>query len=191
MSVTRPAEPRLPVLSDDQLTEEQAEVLEPVRGFQGGTLNLFATLVHHPKLLKRWRVFGAHVLFKSTLSPRERELLILRTAWNCRASYEWGHHVEIGRGVGLTDTEIDNVPAGPDAGIWSAGERALLAAADELHSDQCISDATWAVLGADHSPDQLIDIIFTVGQYTVVSMALNSLGVPLEEGVPDLPGEPA
>ncbi len=188
MTTPRPTEPRLPVLADDQLTEDQAEVLAPVRGFQGGTLNIFATLVHHPKLLKRWRVFGTHVLVKSTLSPRERELLILRTAWNCQASYEWGHHVEIGREAGLTDAEIDSVTTAPVAGPWSEAERALLTAADELHTDQCISDATWDALRADHSDEQLIDIIFTVGQYTVVSMALNSLGVPLEEGVTGFPG---
>ena len=53
-------------------------------------LNIFATLAHHPKLLKRWLVFGNHVLAKSTLPARDRELLILRTGWRCRRAVRVG-----------------------------------------------------------------------------------------------------
>src|SRR5215813_10852378 len=92
----------------------------------GKPLNIFATLAHHPGLMKRWLVFGTHVLAKSTLPARDRELAILRIGWLCRAEYEWGQHVQIARGVGIADDEIERVAAGPDAPGWSAGEAALL-----------------------------------------------------------------
>ncbi|HVR30424.1 MAG TPA: carboxymuconolactone decarboxylase family protein [Thermoanaerobaculia bacterium] len=153
----------------------------------GRVLNIFRTLAHHPKLLKRWTVFGNHVLFKSTLPPRERELVILRIGWLCRSEYEWGQHVRIGREAGLTDEEIRRIPIGPDAKDWSPSDADLLRAADELHHDSRISDATWERLAARYDRQQMLDLVFAVGQYTLVSMVLNSCGVELDPGVEGFP----
>jgi alkylhydroperoxidase family enzyme len=177
----RPTRPRLAPLDDAALDAEVRAAFGP-----GPVLNIFRTLAHHPKLLKRWLVFGNHVLAKSTLAARERELVILRTGWLCRAEYEWGQHVGIGRAAGLTEDEIRRIGEGPAAG-WDGRDRALLQAADELHGDACIADATWAVLATHYDPPQLLDLIFTIGQYTLVSMALNSLGVQREPGLPGFP----
>ncbi len=178
----RPAKPRLEPLP---LEEIDADTRERFGG--GPMLNIFRTLAHHPKLLKRWLVFGNHVLAKSTLAPRERELAILRVGWLCRAEYEWGQHVLIARAEGVSDDEVARIAAGPDAAGWSERERALLRAVDELHADACIADATWADLADHYDTQQVLDLIFTVGQYTLVSMALNSLGVRPEPGAPRLP----
>jgi alkylhydroperoxidase family enzyme len=147
------------------------------------TLNVFATLAHHPKLLKRWLVFGNHVLAKSTLPARDRELLILRTGWNCRAPYEWGQHVAIARGIGISDDEIERVAAGPDADGWSEADALLLRAADELHTEQTLSDPTYAALAARYDAQGLLDVVFTVGQYHLVSIALNTFRVERDDGV--------
>jgi 4-carboxymuconolactone decarboxylase len=152
----------------------------------GGTLNIFATLAHHPKLLKRWLVFGNHVLAKSTLAPRDRELLILRTGWNCSSPYEWGQHVEIARRLGVDDVEIARIAAGPDEHGWSDWDATLLRAADELHTASCIAQTTWEALATRYDEQQLLDLIFCVGQYHVVSMALNSCRVQRDDGVDEL-----
>jgi alkylhydroperoxidase family enzyme len=178
--------PRVAPLPREQWNDEVREILDATQ-MGGRVLNIFQTLAHHPKLMKRWLVFGNHVLFKSTLSPRERELLILRTGWNCRAEYEWGQHVVIGKQVGISDAEIERIARGPDAPGWDAFEAVLLRAADELHRDSRIGDATWSALSRRYDTQQLVDLIFTVGQYTLVSMALNSLGVQLDEGIPGFP----
>jgi alkylhydroperoxidase family enzyme len=153
----------------------------------GPVLNIFRTLAHHPKLLKRWLVFGNHVLAKSSIGAREREMAILRTGHRCRAGYEWGQHVPIGLASGLGEDEIARIAEGPDAPGWSDLDRAILRAADELHDDQFVSDATWDALSAHWNVQQLMDLVFAVGQYTLVSMALNTLGVQLEEGAPEMP----
>lgn len=178
--------PRIPPLPDAEWDAEVRDLLASTQ-MGGRVLNIFRTLAHHPKLLKRWLVFGTHVLGKSTLGPRERELLILRTGWNCRSEYEWGQHVVIGRLLGLTDDEITRITAGPDAAGWDPFEATLLRAADELHRDQCISDTTWRALAARYDTQQLLDVIFCVGQYTLVSMALKSCGVELDEGIAGFP----
>jgi 4-carboxymuconolactone decarboxylase len=181
------SDPRIPPRPESDWDDDTRDLMAGLLTGPGGqTLNIFATFAHHPKLLKRWLVFGNHVLAKSTLTPRERELLILRTAWNCRADYEWGQHVAIAREAGVSDADIDRV-AVADTGQWDAADSVLLRAADELHADSRIGDATWNALAYRHDTQQLLDIIFTVGQYHLVAFALNSLRVQREPGVGGLP----
>jgi 4-carboxymuconolactone decarboxylase len=177
---------RIPPLEERAWNEETREVLSGLA--QGGrVLNIFATLARHPKLLKRWLVFARHVLGKSTLLPRARELLILRTGYLCKCEYEWGQHVIIARRGGISDEDIRRVVAGPEAPGWDHFEASLLRAADELHEVQAIKDATWDALSKNYGVEQMIDVVFTVGQYTLVSMALNTLGVQRDEGVEGFP----
>jgi hypothetical protein len=91
--------------------------------------------------------------------------------------------VPIGRAAGLEDTEIERIKAGPGAAGWSPFDVVLLCAADELKDDSCISDATWEQLTAHYDERQLIEVLMVVGHYQLVSGVLNSLGVPLEDGV--------
>jgi alkylhydroperoxidase family enzyme len=153
----------------------------------GSEMNLFPTLAHHPKLLKRWAAFGGTLLFAGELPARDRELLILRTALHCRAEYEWGQHVGLGQHAGLTQEEIERL-AGSEREGWSENELALLDAADELHAGSVISDATWERLAAFYDRRQLIEVCMVVGQYHLVAFTLNSLGVEPEPGLPGLPG---
>ena len=181
----RPSKPRLTPLSPDEWNEEQQELLQPVvegKGLNRGVLNVFSTLVRHPKLYKRWSVFATHVLFKSSLSAREREILILRTAFNCGSAYEWGQHESYAKDVAdLSTAEIKSIKDPDVASHWSARDALLLKMTDELHSDHCVSDSTWKSLREHLSEAQMMDAIFTVGNYTQLAMALNSFGVQLEE----------
>lgn len=174
-------QPRVAPLQESEFNDEARELLEPLRR-DGHIYNIFATLARHPQLLKRWLVFGGHVLGKSTLPPRDREIAILRMGWLCKAEYEWGHHVAIGKQVGLDDGDIKRITEGPDASRLDPFEAALLRAVDELHANTFINDSTWKALAERYSTEQLLDLLFTAGQYKLVSMVLNSVGVQLEEG---------
>ena len=173
--------PRVPPLPESEWNDETRELLEGLRR-DGHVYNIFATLARHPQLLKRWLVFGGHVLGKSTLPAREREIAILRMGWLCRAEYEWGHHVAIGKQAGLGDDDIKRITQGPDAAGLDPFEATLLRAVDELHANTFIGDSTWKALAERYNTQQLMDLLFAAGQYKLVSMALNSLGVQLEEG---------
>jgi len=153
----------------------------------GRIMNIFPTLARHEKLLKRWLVFARHILGKSSLPAREREILILRIGWLCQAEYEWGQHVKIGKENGLTDDEIQGIMDGPDSNRWNKFDATLLRAVDELYYDSFISDPTWKTLTERYNTQQLLDLVFTVGQYNLVSMALNTLGVQLEDDTKGFP----
>jgi alkylhydroperoxidase family enzyme len=185
---------RIAPLAPEDRDERTSELLRSLRvpgaeGSEGADLNIFATLARHPRLLKRWSAFGGVLLYGGELPARERELLILRTAWNCRADYEWGQHVRIGLDSGVAADEVAAIAADGASSdpAWSADDAALLRAADELHADAHISDATWAELAGRWNEAQLIEVCMVVGQYHLVAFTLNSLGVQLEPGVEGLP----
>ncbi len=183
----RLSRPRVEPLPESEWNAEVRDTLKNALRVDGKPANIFATLAHHPKLLKRWLVFGNHVLAKQTLSPRDRELAILRIGWLCQSEYEWAQHVVIGRRSGIGDEEILRVADGPDAPGWTSPDALLLRAVDELHADSMISDPTWKALAEQRSTQQLLDLVFTVGQYNLVCMALNTLGVQLDPGLEGFP----
>jgi alkylhydroperoxidase family enzyme len=186
--VTRPRISPLPPDERDERTRDLLSTLGPGDG--GEVLNIFSTLARHPKLLRRWSGFGGVLLYGGRLPARDRELLILRTGWHCRAEYEWGQHVRIARDVGVTDAEIERIPKPPAGAGWSAPDEALLRAADELHENSVISDGTWKALATRYDEQQLIEVCMVVGQYHLVAFTLNSLGVQAEDGVAGFPEAP-
>jgi 4-carboxymuconolactone decarboxylase len=181
---------RVPIVTDAEATPAQLAGLEPLRRPDGTVLNIFRTLANHPDLTRRWLVFGNHVLAKSTLSPRIRELAILRVGWRCGSDYEWGQHVLIARDLGISDDEVARLQHDNIDPEWAAAEACILRAADELHATHEMTDPTWDALCEHYDLQQRMDLVFAVGQYTLVSMALNTFGVVRDEGVPGFDAGP-
>lgn len=151
-------------------------------------LNALGTLAHHPELARAFHTFNGHVLFTSTLTERQRELLVLRVAAVRRCEYEWRQHAVLALDVGIGPDELARVVEGPSAPGWDPLERALLAAVDELVADAAVADATWAVLAAHLSTQQCMDVVFTVGAYDLLAMAFRSFGIELDADLADAPG---
>jgi alkylhydroperoxidase family enzyme len=128
-------------------------------------------------LVKAFLGWAAALALNGALSRRDHELLALRAAHNCCSEFEWAEHVEYAVSAGLTDDEIQRIRKGPHAAGWSPAEAALLTAADELHTEQRISDQTWAVLTPTYSPAALVELVYVVGQYTMLSMVAETFGV--------------
>jgi alkylhydroperoxidase family enzyme len=172
--------PRIAPLSDAELSEEQRAALAPVME-TGPAINIFRTLARAPKALTAFLAWGGYILSRkqNALAPREREIVILRIGYLCRSGYEWTQHVGIGKRSGLSDDEIERIKSGLG---FNAADSALIKACDELHASQFISDSTWAALSSHFSEKQCMDTVFTAGQYTQVSMMLNTFGVQLDPG---------
>lgn len=171
---------RLPPLPSSQLTDDQRAVLGHL--LQRETLdNVWATFVRHPALFRQFSKLGIHILRGSTLSPRAREVAIIRVGYRKRCAYEVAQHLQVGRAAGLSDQEMDNL-CRPDApGDWCPSERLVITATDELVNGEKITDETWQELASAFSTEQMMDLVFTVGTYNTVSWALNSFGTPLDK----------
>lgn len=151
--------------------------------------NLLGTFARHPALAKAFLTFNGHLLYGSTLSARQRELLVLRVATVQQSDYEWAQHVSLAEDAGLRPEEIARIVQGPQAPEWSSAERSLLAAADELLADGVVSGDTWRDLAREFTDQQLMDLVFTVGTYGLMAMALRSFDVtPDPDLVRYLPG---
>ncbi len=181
LSFSAGAEPRIAPVLEDQWTEEQRDVVE---GLPSPVTHAVATYLHHPALTRNIIPFENYISGESALEPRHRELLILRTAWLTRSNYVWAHRAEEARSAGITDEELQRVAEGPDAG-WDELEAALLRAADELNVDSFISAETWATLEGTLGPRELVDLVFTVGEFTMIAGTVNSLRVEIEPELND------
>lgn len=178
----RLSQPRIAPVEKDEWSPAQRELLEPYER-AGRLYNVFKTLANHPDLARDWLKFATYILQRNSLPPRDREILILRIGWLCQADYEFAQHTRIGKTVGMSDDEIARLRKQNETTGWSEHERLLIRATDELHAHAMIDDATWQGLRATYDQRQMMDLVFTVGQYHLVSMALNSFGVQLD---PDL-----
>lgn len=144
-------------------------------------LNALGMLAHHPELTTAYNHFNGHVLFASTITPRQRELLVLRVAVLRDADYEWAQHAVLAGDAGISEEELTRVRSGPGDTGWSPFEAALLTAADELVHDARLSDATWSTLAVELDVQQLMDVVFTVGAYDLLAMAFRTFDVELDD----------
>jgi 4-carboxymuconolactone decarboxylase len=159
---------------DDDVDHSLSAMVPADRRNPEGAGNLLATLVRHPALTKAFLRFNNHLLFSSTLSPRLRELAVLRVAHLSNCEYEWRHHVRMGLEAGLTDEAIDGIQRGEASDEL---DRAVLRAVDELQDKATVSDATWAQLSEHLDERQRMDLVFTIGCYGALAMAINTFGV--------------
>jgi len=184
---TRPVQltkSRIPPLPETQWTDVHRQLAAKFSR-DGRTGNDLRTLLHVPEMVEGLMPFNIYVSGESSLSPRHREILILRTAWLCGNQYVWSSHVALANRLGLTAGEIRQVAQGPDTPGWEPFEATLLRMADELYRNSSVSDATWKQLAARYDVDHLMDAVMTVADFTTLSIIYNSMGVPPDEGVVD------
>jgi alkylhydroperoxidase family enzyme len=192
--VTDPADvPRIPALAPADWPEEMRGALAAIRPpnprhpfpardpSRPKGLNVLGTLAQHPALTQAYHTFNGHVLFATTLSPRQRELLVLRVAALRRSTYEWRQHVVLAGDAGITPEEVEWIAEGPAASGWSKLDRAMVSAVDELLESAMVADNTWEVLASDLEVQQLMDLVFTVGAYDLLAMAFRSFGIQLDD----------
>lgn len=179
-------QPRIKPLSLEEADPQTRELLARlirIKGPNARIPNIFGTVANNPELFRPWLGFTTYLLTASTLEPRLRELVILRVGWLCRSPYEWGQHVIVGRRVGLTDEDLARIAQGPEQEGWSPAEAAALRAADELVDRCTLSDDTWAAVTAFLTTQQVLDLVFLVGQYRLVSSVLNALRIERDDGL--------
>jgi 4-carboxymuconolactone decarboxylase len=178
--------PRLDPVTDPS-PEVAALLAKTLVDDNGQALHVFSTLARHPRLLRRLNALGGLFVAHGELPARERELVVLRTAWSCDSVYEWGQHVLLGRRAGLSDEEIARVTRPLSEIAWSADDAALLAFVDELLTSSDVSEARWTSQRARWSDAQLVELVMLPGFYRMLGGFLNAFAVQPEESLPGWP----
>jgi AhpD family alkylhydroperoxidase len=177
------AAPRISPVPEAERSAEQRAIAAEFAPL--GMDNAVGTYLRHPKLAANILPFFRYTATASTLPARDRELVALRTAWLTRSEYLWAHHASAARKAGLTDADLKRIAVGPDALDWNAFDATLLRTADELHVDTFVSDATWNALTKRYDVNQMIDLVYGIGDFTMHADTFNTLGVEIERGFKD------
>ncbi len=150
-----------------------------ISGFVQGTTppNVFLTLGRNRRLFRGWLHFAGRLMPGGSLPRHETELVILRVAHLRSCDYEFDHHVRLGSGAGVTPEDVEAVVSGPEAPGWSARERAILAAVDQLHHDGDLDDATWGELARHLDTARVIELVLLVGHYEMLATAITTLRI--------------
>ena len=180
--------PRIPPMTAEEIGPEALAIVKSLRKSVGlnpddmsAVPDYTSIILRHSGLYAKFGDWGLELLAKGALPPRERELAILRTGWLCRAPFEWGEHVAFGKRIGLSSEDIARIQRGSSDPAWSAQDRAILRAVEELHADAMVSDATWAELARHFDQKQLIELPFVVGHYHMVAFYQNALRIPMDQ----------
>ena len=180
--------PRLKPVSPVDAPARTKTAFDRVGVFAAASNPVLGTLLWHPELAEAYMPFSDYMKNRGLLAAHHRRLAILRTAWNCGADYQWVAHAGYARAADVPDEVIERVGVGPLSPLWDEVERATLRAVDELHLDGMISEDTWVRLAEHLEPPQLIELTMLVGNYEMIAMIMNSVGILPDEQAPDLPG---
>jgi 4-carboxymuconolactone decarboxylase len=184
--VTEYSKSRIPVLKRSEWTDAARDVFAVIEGpdawEDGPRFDIVSILAQHPALTRPFLTYNKHLMMNSTVPHRERELVTLYVAWTCKSDYEWLSHVRESRKIGFSDAEIEAVKLGPDAPLWSGLDRTLLRTVDQMRDAYSIDDVTWAELSAHYDHKQMMDLVFTIGNYIMFAAVLNGLRIQPEVG---------
>ena len=179
------SEPRIPNLPREEWTDGAREVFafwgEPNAWEEGSRTNIIMTMANNVDLANAYNLWGRHIMVTNTLALRDREILTMRVAWLVKSEYEWHNHVGYCLNLGMSLEEIAAIKDGPDSAFpFSDLDRAIMRACDELIGTNDLSDAAWAALTKFYSKQQMMDLVFTIGQYVMTSWAITAFRMPLE-----------
>jgi 4-carboxymuconolactone decarboxylase len=178
--------PRIAPMAEGEIGPRARALVERLRqangvGERGEVHETFRTLFKHHDVTQAYLELGVLLTFEPALSPRDRELAILRTAWLCGSPIAWGEHVAAAKRAGIEAEAIERLTLGSAAPGWNDADRAVVRAAEELHDNAMISDGTWATLAARLDERQLIELPVLVGHYHMTAFLQNSLRFPKRE----------
>jgi len=180
---------RVPRITADERTDAVWELIDMFSG--PGRLDVdenhgLNTLGQHPDLARAFLTFNRHLLLSSTLPVRLRQIAIMRVAWIRKGRYIWSSHLRTSLRNGFSGDEFEPIKQGAAADYWNGEERTILRATDELVESGDLGDATWDSLCAFLDRRQVMDFLFTVGAYLLLSLAFNAVRIEREDALLEL-----
>lgn len=176
--------PRIPLLPREEWTDAARDVFAywegPTARENGSRSNTMMVLANHPRLALASLDLGRYMLVDSSLTKRQKELVVLRVAWRYSSAYQWAHHVHAGRQIGMTDAEFEALQNPDPSPVWNEQDQALISAIDQLCDAGRIDDETWTALAAAMDKQQIMDFLYSVGFFTMNAWAFGAMGVQLE-----------
>lgn len=184
---------RLPKLTQETMTSRQRELSDRISGKRGGTRGPFLCWLHSPELCDRVEALGAYVRFESSLDLSLRELILLIAARNFDAQYSWNAHFDRCAAAGVRREALEQLARRerPDFG-GKRDQEIVYRFCTELLTEHFVSEETFAAAHALFGSEGCVDVIGTLGNYSMLAFCLNAFEVDLqpdhEPPYPDIRG---
>jgi alkylhydroperoxidase family enzyme len=176
-------EARISRIPAAQRTDEMRDIISLFAG--PGRINVdnnyvLTTFVHHPDLARSYLSFNRYLLMSSTLPVRLRQIAIMRVAWLKKGRYVWASHLRTSLRNDLCGDDFPPIKEGEHSPHWTNEERYILRATDQLMENTDLDDATWSLLCEFLETKQVLDFLFTVGAYSLLSLVCNAIRIERE-----------
>ena len=155
-------------------------VLQKIEDGGARVLNMYRAVAHSPAAGEAFIRLGATLLRKTKLSPKLRELVILRIAHLCGSEYEWRQHVPVALELGVTQEHIDAIPTWQASRTFSDPERAALKFTDEVTQNVTVRDETFQSLRRFFDEQEIVELTLANAYWGAVARVLVALQVDVD-----------
>ena len=176
---------RLPKLTD--LSPRQQEISDRITSRRGGTRGPFLVWLRSPELCEKVEALGAYCRFESSLDPRLRELSLLIAARHWDAQYSWNAHVGKAADLGVSRDSLTALAEHREPHFTSKDEDIVYRFSSEILGDHFVSDVTFAEALAELGEQGIVDLIGSLGNFSMLAMLLNACQVDLQAVEPPFP----
>src|SRR6202050_15039 len=175
---------RVPYLNRDDLPEADREIFDRLIEERGQPVgNIFRTVANTPNLLRRFLALGGELRNGTALDPKLRELALMTVGRLTEAEYEFTHHWNIARRVGVSREQLEHLADFETSPLFSDQERVVMRYASEATRNVKVTDATFEAVRKSLDTRRLMELVQNVAFYNMVVRVLVPLGVEVEPGV--------
>jgi 4-carboxymuconolactone decarboxylase len=186
---------RLKEIGDEQMSAVQKSLRDAIysgpRGIRKKLTGPFQIWLNSPELGLLAQAVGAHVRYKTSLSPRQSETAIITTAHHWKAHYEWAAHAEQALKAGVKPETVKAIQAGREPKSAQKDEKAIIDFVKELYKTRRISDKTYKRLHGLFGDAGMVELVGICGYYALISMTLNVFRAEIPADMPLPFKEPA
>jgi 4-carboxymuconolactone decarboxylase len=176
--------PRVPLIAKEDLPQDKHGLYEQMAARRGHVASPFAALLNSPEVASRVALVGEQLRYVSpSIAPEVREIITLTTAKALKCQYIWTHHCPSAKEVGVRDEVVEAIRNGGRPRGLLPKESVFIQFTQELLEDKQVRDATYGAVEHLLGQQAVVDLVVTIGYYTMLCLAINALQVNLEEGV--------
>ena len=171
---------RIQLIQQDQALPDVKEIYDRIEKNGARIINLYKSLAHNPRVLRNHLQLGNTLLSKTKLSPKLREMAILRIAKLTGSEYEWAQHYPVSLEAGLSKAQADAVSSWKDSTLFSDEECAVLRYTDEVSQQVKVTDDTFTEVKKYLDEQCILELTVAIGYWGMVARVLVPLQVDMD-----------
>src|SRR6185369_14621492 len=145
---------------------ELAADIAKIKGARGGLINIYKLLLHSPTVTMTWFEHIGAIRWKTKLTPRLREIAIVRVAQAARYAYALQQHIP---GIAVPDgVSLEECEALKDWRAYrkfSEAEQAALAYVDAVRDGSGVPDDVFNAVQKHYNEREVVELTVLCGVY--------------------------